>query len=209
MAEEKKVSIGKMDEILNDYYPESVTVDFHGLEITVQRIAGLGDIINAVKAIVGGCYDENGEYVPAMRNYLMRAAVFQLYTNIRLPENPNHLNRMLYCADLWNAGCSQIEDSQLAVLENTVDDAIEARNNVNRVLFEKEIQKAISSLENVGGQFAQIFDGLTAEAIQALVGAIANGGIDEEKLVSAVVKEQNALREQPALEVIEGGKDGE
>jgi hypothetical protein len=209
MAEEKMVSIGKMDEILNDYYPESVTVDFHGLEIAVQRIASLGDIINAAKAVVSGCYDQDGEYVPYMRDYLTRAAVFQLYTNIRLPENPNHLNRMLYCGELWDLVYNNIEFIQLAALQDAIDDAVSVRNDANRVLFETEIRRAISSMENISDQFAQIFEGLTSEDLKALVGAIANGGIDEERLVSAVVREQNALREQPALEVIEGGSDGE
>ena len=37
MAEEKKISIEKMDEIIRDYYPDTETVDFHGQELVVSR----------------------------------------------------------------------------------------------------------------------------------------------------------------------------
>ena len=209
MAENKMVSIEKMDEILNDYYPETTTEEFHGQEIVIKKLADLKDMMDAVEVVSDGCFADDGTYMPELLDFMMRTTTFELYTNIRLPKNPEHLCRMLYCDELWNLITRNISTDQTIAMHEAVLERIDARNNANRALFEAEIQKAVASMQSIGEQFEALMKDVSPEDIKALVGAIGKNGIDEEKLVQTVVEKQNALREQQASEAIEGGQDGE
>ena len=210
MAEEKMISVEKMDEILKDYFTESETVDFHGLELQIRKLIAPADFFELVRKIASGCFREDGEYMPEVSDLLLRAGVVGAYSNVRMPQNAEHMNRFLYGTDLYETVLANISSDQFDALCDAVWERVNARNNMNKALFENEIQKAVAGIQSLGDQMAQLFGEVSADDIKALFGAIGEGGIDEEKLVQAVVEKQNALREQqPAPEVIGGGNDDE
>ena len=210
MAEEKMISVEKMDEILKDYFPEETVTDFHGQELVIKKLLGPEDFFALVRQIADGCFGKDGEYMPEVSDLLLRAGVVGEYSNVRLPKNADHMVRILYGTDLYEKVLAHISGDQFDALCDAVWERVSTRNNMNKALFENEIQKAVAGIQSLGDQMAQLFGEVSADDIKALVGAIGEGGIDEEKLVQAVVEKQNALREQqPALEVIEGGNDGE
>lgn len=210
MAKEKMISIEKMDEILNDYFPEETTVDFHGEELVIQKMIGPDELFDLVRQIADGCFLPDGTYAPEVFDLLLRAGIVTEYSNVRLPQNVDHMNRILYGTDLYDTVVAHISAGQYNAAYDAVWERINARNNMNKALFENEIQRAVSGIQSLGDQMAQLFGEVSADDIKALVGAIGENGIDEEKLVQAVVEKQNALREEkPDLSVIEGGKDGE
>lgn len=209
MAEEKKISIEKMDEILGDYFPATDTVDFHGQALVVQRMIAPDRMFELVQQISDGCFAPNGTYMPEVFDLLLRAGIVDEYSNVRLPENSEHISRILYGTDLYETVIAHISSGQYNAVYDAIWERINARNNMNRALFESEIQQAVTGLQNMTEQLAQLFGDVSTDDIKTFIGALGENGIDEEKIVQAVVKEQNALREQPKPEVIEGGADGE
>lgn len=210
MAETKMISIEKMDEIMKDYFPETETVDFHGQELVITKVIAPEEMFDLVRQIADGCFSPDGTYMPEVFDMLLRAGTIGEYSNVRLPKEVGHMGRILYGSDLYDTVCRHISREQHDAVVDAVWERINARNNMNKALFENEIQKAVAGIQGLGDQLAQLFGEVSADDIKALVGAIGEGGIDEEKLVQAVVEKQNALREQqPALEVIEGENDGE
>lgn len=214
MAEEKMISIEKMDDIMNDYFPATETVDFHGQELVITKVIAPEDMFELVRQIADGCFAPDGTYAPEVFDLLLRAGIVTEYSNVRLPQNVDHMSRILYGTDLYDTVIAHISAGQYNAAYDAVWERINARNDANRVLFESEIQQAVGMIQNLGDQISQVFSGLTQEDIQSLVAAIGTGGIDEEKLVHAVVTEQNKQREEKSsLEVIESGKaddaDGE
>ena len=214
MATENVISTEKMDEILNDYFPETQTMDFHGQELIVRTTVTPQEMFALVKQIASGCFGPDGGYQPEVLDISLRAGVIDFYTNVSLPKDIERMSRVLYGTDLYDAVLEHIDHGQWSAIVDAVWERVNARNDANRVLFESEIQQAVGMIQNLGDQISQVFSGLTQEDIQSLVAAIGAGGIDEEKLVQAVVTEQNKQREEkPSLEVIEGGKaddaDGE
>ena len=209
MAEEKMISIEKMDEVMKDYFPAEETVDFHGLELTVQKTIGAAEMFEIVRKVSDSCFTEDGVYMPEVYDPALRVALITAYSNVRLPENAEHMAQILYRTDLYTTVVGAISSDQYCAICDAIYERIGARNNMNKALFETEIQRAVAGIQNLGDQLSQLFGEVSPEDIKAMVGAIGEGGIDEEKLVSAVVGKQNELREKAALEVIEGGKDGE
>ena len=210
MAEEKMISIEKMDEIMKDYFPETETVDYHGQELVIRKTIEPEDMFELVRQIADGCFSPDGTYMPEVFDMLLRAGTIGEYSNVRLPKEVGHMGRILYGSDLYETVWRHISREQHDAVTDAVWERINARNNMNKVLFENEIQRAVDGIQSLGEQLAQLFGEVSADDIKALVGAIGEGGIDEGKLVQAVVEKQNALREEkPDLSVIEGGKDGE
>ena len=210
MADTKMISIEKMDEIMKDYFPETETVDYHGQKLVITKVIAPEDMFELVRQIADGCFAPDGTYMPEVYDLLMRAGTVGEYSNVRLPKEVGHMGRILYGSDLYGTVWKHISREQHDAVVDAVWERINARNNMNKALFENEIQKAVAGIQSLGEQMAQLFGEVSADDIKALVGAIGEGGIDEEKLVQAVVEKQNALREQqPALEVIEGENDGE
>ena len=61
-----------------------------------------------------------------------------------------------------------------------------------------------NALSEAGKQINDLFAGVNADDLQKLVAALGEHGVDEEKIVQAVVAEQNKLREEQAEEPADG-----
>lgn len=201
----KMISIEKMDEIMNDYFPTFEVVDFHGEELTVQKRIPFALVCEMVKKVADACFDENGEFSPEIRDFALRLCCVEAYTNVRLPEyNVEHQYEIVGRSDLWSIMLRVIDSDQMDEICNAIQDRIDARLDANRAAFEREINKLTQALDEMGKQVTELFGSVSPEDLQALLGAIGEHGVDEEKLVKAVVAEQNKVREAKAEEVADG-----
>lgn len=200
------ISIEKMDEIMNDYFPAFEVVDFHGEELTVQKRIPFALVCEMVKKVADACFDENGEFSPEIRDFALRLCCVEAYTNVRLPEdNVEHQYEIVGRSDLWSIMLRVIDSDQMDEICNAIQDRIDARLDANRAAFEHEINKLTQALDEMGKQVTELFGSVSPEDLQALLGAIGEHGVDEEKIVQAVVAEQNKAREKKTEEA----KDGE
>ena len=202
------ISIEKMDEIMNDYFPTFEVVDFHGEELTVQKRIPFALVCEMVKKVADACFDENGEFSPEIRDFALRLCCVEAYTNVRLPEdNVEHQYEIVGRSDLWSIMLRVIDSDQMDEICNAIQDRIDARLDANRAAFEHEINKLTQALDEMGKQVTELFGSVSPEDLQALLGAIGEHGVDEEKIVQAVVAAQNKVREEAKME--EAAADGE
>lgn len=203
--EMKMISIEKMDEIMNDYFPAAETVDFHGEELTIQKRIPFALVCEMVKKVADACFDENGEFSPEVRDFALRLCCVEAYTNVRLPEdNVEHQYEIVGRSDLWYVMMREIDQDQMNEINNAIQDRIDARLDANRAAFEHEVNKMLDAVNEIGKQVSDLFNNVSTEDIQKLVGALGEHGVDEEKIVQAVVAEQNKAREAKAEEVADG-----
>ena len=195
MAEEKKISIEKMDEIIRDYYPDTETVDFHGQELVVSRTIPFRTEIELVNSVIDACFDEEtGAYLPEYLDFAMKSCIAAAYTNLRLPQDAEHRHRILYGTDVVDCIVPYISAMQLSAIENAIRSGLRERNNANTALFEQRVGETVGAMEEISKKIAGIFDGVSKEDISAVLNAVGNGTIDEEKIARAVVREQNLTR---------------
>ena len=196
MAEQNMVSIEKLDEIMNDYFTAVEVVDWHGAELEVKKKIPAAVMYDLVRNVADACFDkETGEYLPEVRDFAERVAIVSAYANVRLPEDDvEHLHDILYRTDLYEVVWKSICSDQLLAISDAIDQRIEARTEANRVAFEYEVQNIIESVRQLGEQINQLFEGITPEDLKAMIAAIGEDGVDEEKIVQAVVAEQNKAR---------------
>lgn len=203
--EMKMISIEKMDEIMNDYFPAAETVDFHGEELTIQKRIPFALVCEMVKKVADACFDENGEFSPEVRDFALRLCCVEAYTNVRLPEdNVEHQYEIVGRSDLWYVMMREIDSDQMDEINNAIQDRIDARLDANRAAFEHDVNKMLDAVNEIGKQVSDLFNNVSTEDIQKLVSALGENGVDEEKIVNAVVAAQNKAREAKAEEVTDG-----
>lgn len=209
--ETKMISIETMDEILSDHFPTAEVTDFYGQEIIVQKRIPFALMSELVQKVADACFSDEGEYMPEIRDFALRLCCVEAYTNIRLPqENVEHQYEIVGCAELWRIVANCIDQDQLEQICDAIQDRIQARLDSNRAAFEREINKLTQALDEMGKQVTELFGSVSPEDLQALLSAIGENGVDEEKIVKAVVAEQNKARDNVVeLPVKEAAEDGE
>ena len=198
MAEKNVISIGKMDEIIKDYFPEYEAVDWRGEELTVRKFLPYSLVAEIVSKVTDACFDEHGEYHPEVKEFAIRLCYLEAATNVRIPENVEKQYLFLFGSDLWEAVLSGVNLDQYNYVLDAIDEKIEVRNDANRAAFEREVNTVIESLNQIGEQAKTLFENIAPEDLQAMISAIGENGVDEEKLAQAVVRTQNEIREEKA-----------
>lgn len=215
--ETKMISIETMDEILADHIPVVEIAEFYGQEIIVQKRIPFLLMRELVQKVADACFSDEGEYMPEIRDFALRLCCMEAYTNIRLPqENVEHQYEIVSCTELWRSVAGCIDEDQLEQICDAIHDRIDARLDNNRAAFEREVNKMIEALDEAGKQVTEVFGSISAEDLQNLIQALGENGVDEEKIVQAVVAEQNKVRDnvveltvKEAAAAAEDGTDGE
>ena len=196
MAEQKMVSIEKMDNIIKENFKDETVVDFYGQEIVVRRMITANEVMEFVETAANACFDpDTGEYHPELKDFLLRSGTLLYYTNVRLPDDAEHRYKIVCGTDLADMVYKYANRAQLCGIEAAIDTLCEMRTDANRVQFEQEIRKATDAVAKLTEQISTLFDGVSPEDMKAIVSALGDG-VDEEKLVKAVVAEQNKIREE-------------
>jgi len=182
----KKISINALENATKENYSPATTVDWCGLGVVIKRNLTLSEMLIFVDSAVKACFSEPvGVYMPELKDYAIRAMAIELYTNLSTPSDLHKKYDLLYSSDIWHTVLSNIDKDQFNEMLTAIDAKIENIANANVSLINKQVSDLYSSIENIQTQLSSLFDGIGADDVRNLVGAIANGGIDEEKLIKA------------------------
>ena len=196
MIEFKTISKDEVKEILNDYYPAVETVDFHGYELSIKKVISESDLFEIVQMIADACFNEDGEYMPEAYDVTLKLGVVSLYTNLDIDQDIETWVNVIYGTNLWELVERNISYQQLDQIYESSKNRINFRLDISRAAFEREINRAIDAIGEVGDQMGELFAGVTKDDVKTLLSAISDHGIDEDKLVKSVVREQNKAREE-------------
>lgn len=195
MAEQKIIAAEKMMEIMNDRFLSEETIDYYGEELVVKNTIPFEIFCIIVRKVSDICFNKDtGEYMPENLDYAVRLCVIDSYTNVDLPESTEEKYQLIYRTDIWETVMPYINREQFNSLVSAIRNAIDVRNEANRALFDRDINLVLEQINSLGEQVNGMFANITEDDMKALVNAIGNGGIDEGKIVKAVVEEQNRIR---------------
>lgn len=193
---DKKIAYETIMEVINDRCPQADTIDWFGTEITVQKIVPFKKVTEIVQRVTAACFaQEDGNYIPEVMNMALRICVFEAYTNIELPDDIDEQNLLLFGSGLWDLVTALINADQLGTIELAINRRVKARLDTNRAEFEHAVNMVVESIAELSQQMSGLMDGVTPEDIQTMISAIGENGIDEAKIVQAVVAEQNKTRD--------------
>lgn len=206
---EKKVSIALFDKIAKEHFNNEVAIQWHEAEVKVRRSLPLADVLAFVDEVVESCFHEQYGYMPEVRDFAIKSNVLSRYANFSLPDNLEHRYQMVYFTDAVDVVCEAINTTQLQEIVDAIDDKIEFHCNTRTVEVQKRIEQAASAIEELRNNTEALFSGVSQDDMRTLMGAIAESGLDEQKIVKAYMEQKQAVQqvEEPSEDV--AAKDDE
>lgn len=167
--------------------------------MTVKKTLSLKEMLSFVDSVVKSCFAENtNAYLPEIKEFAIKVCILEKYANFTMPSNVESQYALIYQTDVVERVMSYINHQQYC----EVRAAINAKaNNIAQANIEsvnKQMNELYNSFDNLQTQISGLFEGVNNDDIRAVAGALANGGLDEEKLVSAY------MNQKPLVEVKDG-----
>lgn len=185
-----KVSIRKLEDAVKGTLNQTSILEWNGLEIEVKRNIGLDEACAFVDFLANACFANDAEYLPEAKDPAFRALIIKLFTNISLPSNAEKQYAILMHTDLVPRVISCIDEAQIESIVRAADEKIVylCQSNIN--LVKKQMVDTSKSVEELLGQLSSVFEGVSQEDIANLTKAMANGGLDEQKLMQAYMDQK-------------------
>lgn len=198
MAKKKeRISVNAFEQAVKDNYENETTISWRGIDIIVRRTLPLNDVIAFTQIVAKNCFEsESKEYIPEVRDFLFKRNIIDFYTNLTLPTNIGKSYELIYCSDIIDTLTTAINQAQLAELDAAIDKKIRNIADARTEAILKEIEQAYGALEQVQGQMESIVGDINANDLSKLTQFLANGNIDEEKLVKAYMSIKHSEEEQ-------------
>lgn len=167
---------------------ESVhTITWNGLEIKVKNNISFDEMRLLVSAVVESCFSEIGEYRPEFREFVTRALVLSLYTNVTLPKSLDAQYNIVY-SGIVDEVFQYINYEQYNHISWAIDRKIDLVLKENIDALNKQRKQLDEDMDNM----RKLVDGIDPEDIENLVSAFSKMNITEEGLMQAYLNNKPA-----------------
>ena len=164
-------------------HSEYDSFEWRGVTVTVAHTVPFATALTIIEAVAQSCFDEEGEYYPILANMMFRHEVIAKYTNIEVPEDVEECYALFYNTGLWDEVIERISDEQLVDIQVAAHKKISYTIELKAEALKKEVTAMAENLSRI----SDAFKGIAPEDISGVFGAFANGGIDESKIVNAIL----------------------
>lgn len=166
--------------------PESIThMDCGGKTIDVRSTVPFAEASKFVETVSDLCFDNSGDYIPQVYDVAVAYAIIDTYTSIETPTDITALADVVYRSNIIENIRQYIDDVQIESLLDAVAKKIEYRIAINTSAAVNKSNDIINKIEEAEKMLEQVASGLGGEDVTKLVSAIADGKIDEKKLMEA------------------------
>lgn len=171
---------------------ESWSYVWNGLDVKIKRNLNIYEMKILFDQIVSRCFStENGEYQPEYKDFAERASVVALYTDLPLPAEVHDQYDLVSGTDIYHFVVGHIDNDQLYSIMEAADAKINELIEYKANDIVKKAEDAIAAVESLTKMFETTFDGVDAESISGVLKTISENGIDEEKIVNAIISKEN------------------
>lgn len=191
---EKKVSIALFDKIAKEHFKNEDTIQWHEAEVRVKRTLSLTEMLSFVDDVVGSCFHDKLGYMPEVKDFAIKSNILTRYANFSMPDNLEHRYQMVYGTDAVDAVCEAIDTTQLQEIVNSINSKIHFLCDSKANLIQERINSVLETMEEMRDNTKDIFSGLSQDDLKALMGAITEHGLSEQKIVEAYMEQKRAER---------------
>lgn len=184
-----KISVRAFDKIMKNTRITEKSIEWNGIEINVKHTLSLNEVLAFVDGVTKSCFlSESNAYIPEIKTFAIKCCVLELYANFVLPTNVEHKYELVYNTDAFDVVIPHINMEQLNEIVDAINTKVDNLAQANIEAVQKQVYDMFSTLDNLQKQISDVFDGINSEDISKVIGAIADSGLDEDKLVQAYMK---------------------
>lgn len=196
----KKVSITAFEKVMKETCTPIQTIEWNEIEISIKHTLSLKEVMTFVDNVTKSCFlVDSNTYLPEIKEFAIKCCVLEMYANFTLPSNVERKYDLVYNTDAFNRVMPHINTEQLSEITDAIDDKIDNLVHSNIEFVQRQTYELYSTLDALQKQISGTFEGISSEDISKLVEAVAEGGIDEEKLVQAY-NQHKALKSEESDE---------
>lgn len=184
------------DKLMADYYEgkgeqESIThVEWCGVDIEVRRRISFEEVTELVQYAVLGCFRDDGQYCPEVKQYIINGLILEYFTNIVGAEEREVIE---YANFVFNSGIMDvvvpcIDPYQYELILDAVERRVRNQLSTDKKEYNRRMAELDRAIENITENFERMFANVSPDDITNLVSALSQGGVDEEKLMAAYLK---------------------
>lgn len=186
---EKKISIGSLDKVIKENFVNKTTAEWRGLEVTLKHNLSFTEVLEFVNDVVMSCFQEKSGFMPEVMDFAIKSNILSKYANFSLPDNLEHRYEIIYNSDAVDFVCQNINIQQLREITASIDRKISHLCNTNVMNIQKQMMELVSAFENMQQKTSDMFANFTPEDLTKIIGAIDEGGLNEEKIVRAYLEQ--------------------
>lgn len=193
----KKVSINAIEKVVKENYSPTKTIDWNGLEIVITPTISLKNMLGFVKDVSENCFaEDDGAYLPEVKDFAVKNAVIAYYTNLTLPTNTESRYDLIYMSGLANIIIAHINQEQFNDIIKAINTKVEHIANANIDSVNKQINNIYAAFENIQTNMEELFSGVDNNDLKGLISAISNGQLDENKVVEAYLNKKTKTSQE-------------
>lgn len=183
----KKVTIAELEKFTKSVAGENeVEVDIGGMVVTIKKLVNLANVIGMVSNVTATCFNvDTGDYTPDVLDFALRSEFIERYTNLTLPSDTEKRYYLLYASGIFETALEYVNQAQFDSIVRAVKERIVDVTETRNSNIERRASDIVARIESIADLVGKIVEGIDAESITNLIGAMTDGKIDEQKLVDA------------------------
>lgn len=186
MAKIKRVSVNAFEKAMKETYIPTEVFTWNGIEVTVKKNLSLKEMLEFVDSVVKSCFTKDtNTYIPEIMDFTIKVCVLEKYANFTMPNNVTTQYELVYHTDAVDCVLKYINLRQFNEVCVAINKKIENLAQANIEAVNKQMNELYNAFDNLQNKLASLFEGINSEDVRAVAGALANGMLDEEKLVKA------------------------
>lgn len=186
MAKMKKISVNAFEKAMKDTYTPTETFDWNGIEVTVKKNLSLKEMLEFVDSVVKSCFTKDtNAYMPEIKDFATKVCILEKYANFTMPRNVETQYTLIYQTDAVERVLGYVNPQQFNEICVAIAKKVENLAQANIESVNRQMNELYNAFDNLQTQLAGLFEGVNNADIRAVASALANGTLDEEKLVRA------------------------
>lgn len=129
--------------------------------INVKKVLSFKDRIQFVSEVVNNCFNDNGDFIPAIKNIAFKIAVLRYFTNFKLPQkNPSLTYNLLIHSEIYSHIKSHIDTDEIKELWSDINEAVEYRKDNVIATQKTELVKISNVMNTMTEKYTNMFEGI-------------------------------------------------
>lgn len=197
---QKKISVNAFEKVAKTTALPVVIEQWFGNELIINPTLSLTEMLTFVNDVVNSCFDDQGDYVPEILDFVIGCSILEKYANFSLPKNLESRYELIYNTNAVDTVYSHINQVQFKVIRSAIDKKIKYMCDTNSIYIRRSFEAIVKSLSAIQEKSDGIFDGVEANDVERLVDALGNANnFDVSKIVEAYLEHTNSEK-QPGEE---------
>jgi hypothetical protein len=195
--ENPRVSINAFERVAKECFQETITESWFDVSVTMRRSLPLVEAMEFCRDITDACFTGDGNFLPEVMDFAIKRGLLTRYANFSLPENIEKQYWLIYNTDACDFVAQFINAAQFNEIINSANRKLKHMCDSDVLAMRSKMTQFVEMVGKIQTETANLLGGISAEDAQAVLKSMADGKIDESKIVEAYLAQKQVKEAEP------------